>query len=147
MRPDIVARRQAEFDAAPSVYHADRLEQDAEIERTKTLQQQELHDLRQRVAVLERAVRPMIMQRGIFDTMHRRLHALEQRPGLQYRDVWSADTKYHVGDVVTYAGSMWVAKVINNAVKPGDSAGVWRLAVKRGRDGRDAPQPNGPVAR
>jgi len=50
-----------------------------------------------------------------------------------YRD----GTGYDAGDGVTWAGSFWIAQE-NTAEKP-DSGKGWRLAVKRGRDGKDAP--------
>jgi Collagen triple helix repeat (20 copies) len=52
-----------------------------------------------------------------------------------YRDVYEAEKQYQAGDVVTWAGSMWVAKSDTNE-KPGTGSG-WRLAVKSGRDGRN----------
>jgi hypothetical protein len=37
-------------------------------------------------------------------------------------------------------GSLWAALEPNKGMKPGPSAS-WKLCVKRGRDGRDAPAP------
>lgn len=62
------------------------------------------------------------------------------------RGVYSADTKYQKGDGVTWAGSWWIAQVDEPTEKPGEPPagaptgykGQWRLAVKRGRDGKDA---------
>lgn len=53
---------------------------------------------------------------------------------MQYREIYQAG-KYEMGDVVTYDGSMWVAIRDTDAV-PGKSAD-WRLAVKRGQDGKN----------
>lgn len=53
-----------------------------------------------------------------------------------YRDVFSKAEKYQRGDSVTYAGSLWIARK-DNPGTPGDGDG-WRLAAKRGRDGKDA---------
>ncbi len=39
--------------------------------------------------------------------------------------------------MVTYAGGLWVAKHPRKGIAPRDSDGDWRLAVKRGRDGKD----------
>jgi hypothetical protein len=48
---------------------------------------------------------------------------------------------YHKGDGVTYGGSFWISQEDGNGEKP-DSGKGWRLAVKRGRDGKDAvPKP------
>lgn len=51
------------------------------------------------------------------------------------RGVWR-DGEYAKGDVVSYAGSMFVAQCDTSA-KPEDGSTHWRLAVKRGRDGKD----------
>jgi len=54
---------------------------------------------------------------------------------------------YVRGDVVSFGGSMWIAQQDTGA-KPGTGS-EWRLAVKRGRDGREVvsipPQPSKPV--
>lgn len=42
---------------------------------------------------------------------------------------------YEQGDGVTFAGSFWIAQK-DTSSKPGESSD-WRLAVKRGQDGRD----------
>lgn len=51
-----------------------------------------------------------------------------------YRGVWRKG-RYCAGDVVTWAGSAWVATKDTES-KPGDDD-TWRLAVKKGRDGKD----------
>jgi len=59
-------------------------------------------------------------------------------PALIYRGVHQAGKTYDNGDVVTWAGSTWVANE-QTTTKPGEYAGaaVWTLCVKKGRDGRD----------
>lgn len=52
------------------------------------------------------------------------------------RGVYRDAEKYLKGDGVTYSGSFWIAQVDEPADKPGVSA-QWRLAVKKGRDGKD----------
>lgn len=54
------------------------------------------------------------------------------------RGVFKDGTEYVKGDAVTWAGSLWIAQKDTNT-KP-DSGEGWRLAVKRGRDGKDAKQ-------
>jgi hypothetical protein len=49
--------------------------------------------------------------------------------------VWTEERGYVAGDTVSHGGSMFIAQVANTA-KPGKSDD-WRLAVKRGADGRD----------
>ena len=51
--------------------------------------------------------------------------------------IWK-EGAYSIGDGVTSGGSFWIAQVETTA-KPGKSDD-WRLAVKRGADGRDARQ-------
>ena len=50
--------------------------------------------------------------------------------------VWREGTAYVAGDGVTMGGSFFIAQA-NTTAKPGKSD-EWRLAVKRGSDGRDA---------
>jgi integrin beta 3 len=50
--------------------------------------------------------------------------------------VWKEGTAYVAGDGVTLGGSFFIAQAATSA-KPGKSDD-WRLAVKRGSDGRDA---------
>jgi hypothetical protein len=52
--------------------------------------------------------------------------------------VWKEGTSYVPGDGVTLGGSFFIAQA-ETAAKPGKSDD-WRLAVKRGSDGRDARQ-------
>jgi hypothetical protein len=57
-------------------------------------------------------------------------------PTMIYKDLFKEGTVYAKGDVVTWAGHMWVCKQETDA-KPveGDQ---WRIAVKRGQDGKAA---------
>jgi Collagen triple helix repeat (20 copies) len=50
--------------------------------------------------------------------------------------VWKEGASYAAGDAVTWAGSLFIAQTATTA-KPEDKSGDWRLAVKRGHDGRD----------
>jgi hypothetical protein len=56
-------------------------------------------------------------------------------PALIDAGVYSASKEYSAGDGVTYGGSWWIAQEQTDE-KPGTGKG-WRLAVKKGRDGRD----------
>lgn len=51
------------------------------------------------------------------------------------RGVYSAGKVYRKGDGVTWAGSFWIAQE-DTSEKP-DTGKGWRLAVKKGRDGKD----------
>lgn len=69
-----------------------------------------------------------------------------QVPVVLERGVYKDDVEYAQGDGVTWDGSFWIAQRRTKA-KPGTCAD-WRLAVKRGRDGKDAGAPRvatGPV--
>lgn len=61
------------------------------------------------------------------------------------RGVFRPDGEYAKGDGVTYGGSFWIAQK-DQPGKPEDGSG-WRLAVKRGRDGKDLSADAAPVAR
>lgn len=52
------------------------------------------------------------------------------------RGVFSEGKTYEAGDGVSWGGSFWIAQG-ETAEKPGEGKG-WRLAVKRGQNGRDA---------
>ena len=54
-----------------------------------------------------------------------------------YRGIYREGEEYAVGDAVTWAGSLWIAEKQTSA-KPDTVEGGWRLAVKKGRDGKDA---------
>jgi len=65
-------------------------------------------------------------------------------PALIYRGVFREGTTYSVGDSVTWAGALWVARAVTTD-KPGEGATAWQLAVKKGADGKTGPQgPQGP---
>jgi thiazole synthase ThiGH ThiG subunit len=52
--------------------------------------------------------------------------------------VWAAGRAYAKGDAVTYGGSLWICQQASATARPetAEGARAWRLAVKRGRDGR-----------
>lgn len=51
--------------------------------------------------------------------------------------VYKADSDYQRGDAVSHGGSLWIAQRDAPGV-PGTPESGWRLAVKKGRDGKDA---------
>jgi collagen type III alpha len=53
------------------------------------------------------------------------------------RGVYKEGVVYYPGDGVTWAGSFHIAQQKTSA-KPETAASGWRLAVKRGRDGKDS---------
>lgn len=57
-------------------------------------------------------------------------------PAILDRGVYSEDDKYEKGDGVTYAGSYWIVQKDSPEGRPSSSAD-FRLAVKRGRDGKE----------
>lgn len=52
------------------------------------------------------------------------------------RGIYSESKQYEAGDSVTWAGSYWIAQR-STTTKPDAPDSGWRLAVKRGRDGKD----------
>ena len=80
------------------------------------------------------AVAPLLVQ----------IKELQDRPkGLLYEGSWSEGSTYEKDSAVTYSGSLFVA-LRRTSAKP-EGSPDWRLAVKRGRDGRDAAK-GGPFA-
>jgi len=63
------------------------------------------------------------------------------------RGIYTEGKTYSAGDGATWGGSFWIAQK-DTSTKPGEG-GDWRLAVKKGRDGRDGvmkeARPNEPV--
>jgi hypothetical protein len=57
---------------------------------------------------------------------------------MTYEGVWSVERKYSVGMMVTHSGGVWYSRTANVSRRPGTDPNVWALAVKSGRDGKDA---------
>lgn len=55
--------------------------------------------------------------------------------GLRYLGVYSMEFAYEKQDCCTYAGSLWIAEK-DNPGRPGDPDSGWKLAVKKGKDGK-----------
>lgn len=69
-------------------------------------------------------------------------HAMESTftlPVLIYREIFQQGAEYERGDVVTYAGSTWHCMADKTTQLPAEQNKDWRLMVRRGRDGKDAP--------
>lgn len=58
-------------------------------------------------------------------------------PSLIERGVFKRGDTYQRGDGVTHGGSFWIAQATTDQA-PGEGSTLWRLAVKRGRDGKTA---------
>lgn len=98
------------------------------------------------IEALMKSIAP-VLRRWLSDQLEplrTRIEELERRAddaearGLNYAGAWQRAATYKRGDVVTCGGSMWVAI---QATEPGQAPGetmAWQLAVKRGRDGKDA---------
>lgn len=65
-------------------------------------------------------------------------------PYLRDCGVWTEGANYLKGDGVTWGGSFWTAQD-DTSEKP-DGSKYWRLAVKKGRDGKDFAGPQAKVA-
>lgn len=57
-------------------------------------------------------------------------------PVMIYRGVFSEGKAYEKGDTVTWGGHLWHCNE-KTTEKPMDGQGVWTLAAKRGRDGKE----------
>ena len=68
--------------------------------------------------------------------------AMKALPGVAYRGVYDPDAEYARGDMVTHDGSVWHCNDPVSGEKPGGTK-AFTLAVKRGRDGRDAKDSKG----
>lgn len=70
--------------------------------------------------------------------LEKRMAAMEGRIAeFAYKGVWQAGTVYRECNSVTDNGSLWICISQQSTQRPGDGQD-WRLAVKRGKDGRDA---------
>lgn len=71
-------------------------------------------------------------------------------PGQVDRGVFKQGESYEQGDGVTWGGSFWIAQAPTTA-KPGEASAesrAWRLAVKKGSDGKSGPRgPEGPIGK
>lgn len=53
------------------------------------------------------------------------------------RGAYKSQSEYECGDAVTHGGSLWIAQQDSPEGAPGMGGKGWRLAVKKGRDGKD----------
>lgn len=56
---------------------------------------------------------------------------------VRYRGVYKDGTDYRCGDLVTWGGSVWHCEVSLTSARPDAGNADWKLAVKRGANGRD----------
>ena len=54
-----------------------------------------------------------------------------------YAGAWSSGKRYTKGQIVTYDGSAWIAKLDSVNVRPATDREHWQLMVRKGADGRD----------
>lgn len=57
-------------------------------------------------------------------------------PVLRFRSVWQSGTEYLPGDAVQWGGSLYVCAEPSSE-KPDANERAWKLAAKKGRDGKD----------
>lgn len=97
---------------------------------------------------VERTVQPvadMVVRLATrLDALEERVGSVEEQAealrkrGLEYRGVWTDHDSYEVGHCATWGGSLWVA-MRDAPDKPGEPDSGWKLCVKAGARGRDAP--------
>lgn len=73
---------------------------------------------------------------GVVKEIGKRLKALETRPEFADAGVYDHGKSYAAGSGVTDEGSYWIAKRAAGVGEAPGQCDAWRLAVKRGRDGR-----------
>jgi hypothetical protein len=147
MRPEIAARRQAEFDAATSRTELEELQrrwyhEDREIERENSIQGRQLKDGLQRVATLERELAALKPKVGLTDDLAAALaevipqivddrigRALQQQAFVRDVGVWTAERGYSPGELVSHKGAAWICQTKSTGARPGENS-CWRLAVK-----------------
>jgi len=83
--------------------------------------------------MIDAAVSPLRVKQAELEA---RLKALEAQP-LKYEGVWE-QREYPVGSFVTHGGSVWYCRETASAADQPNASRCWQLAVKRGRDGKDA---------
>lgn len=66
-----------------------------------------------------------------------RVASLEARPAVPWEGPWDAEKQFPASCFCTHGGGMWFAAAASKGVRPGTGDGVWRLAVKAGKDGKD----------
>ena len=76
------------------------------------------------------------MGRDRCNELEKRVAELEARPTFKYRGVHVVGQQYSPGDFVTDGGCLWYAHR-STVQRPGDGPD-WQLAVRKGRDGKDA---------
>ena len=65
--------------------------------------------------------------------LERRIKELEAR---EYRGVWASDKRYVKNAMVTFDGSLWIARSDSQSIRPGTGP-AWQLACRKGADGKD----------
>jgi hypothetical protein len=96
----------------------------------------DLAHLVRRISELEKLADALFRERGIVAWLNDRLEILEQRPVVKYCGVYDQAKAYLPGNMVTHNGSIWhCASACEGQKPPGN---CWTLAVKHGRDGKDA---------
>jgi hypothetical protein len=73
------------------------------------------------------------------ELLHKRIDELEcEREQFGYVGSWAEGTVYRKGNFCSHSGSLWHCRVEATQEKPSTHCADWQLAVKRGRDGKDA---------
>jgi hypothetical protein len=58
--------------------------------------------------------------------------------GKVYEGTYNPDKSYVVGNFITHDGSLWHCQMPSKGIEPGHAPSHFRLAVKRGRDAKEA---------
>lgn len=113
---------------------------DALIERDKLIatQDQQINSLAEKIKSLEKDLCDLAANLPTQKQVREEVEAAVARaPVPTYKGVYDKDAEYQSGDMVTQDGSVWHCNAAVAGEKPGGNE-FWTLAVKRGRDGKDA---------
>ncbi|WP_439574920.1 hypothetical protein [Phreatobacter sp.] len=91
--------------------------------------------LTKRELALAEVVMELLLRTEVFP-LEDRVKALESRPALEDHGVWTEGKVYRPGNAVSHGGSLWLAQCETSA-RPDTKDSGFRLAVKKGRDGKD----------
>ena len=103
---------------------------------------QTAEDVLSAAAVLRELIKPLVER---LDAQEARIAELEQQPiGVLDAGTWTDGEVYEAGDGTTHHGHYWIAQE-KTTDQPGEGSPSWRLAVRRGKQGREGKQ--GPPGR
>lgn len=110
--------------------------------RSRAILETRASELFRRASVaLGNAILAVQVGRAEVDVLIAHIEALERRmsesPAMTYEGVFAPEREYTRNQSVTWGGNLYIAQA-NTSKKPDGPESGWKLAVRRGRDGRAA---------